>query len=160
MTFRCQQCGECCSYMGHILSIEDRIDPAGFRIRFPVTGEERMVTLDPDKANLFHSQDIGQIRPMACPFLRFIDIKRACCTVHATRPGLCRQYTCFRILVPDPDGNPIGRVQDGSHTFSTMNTDLRKLWEGTIAGVDIPDEAAWERHVEDIFSRAGYRVVR
>jgi len=73
MAFRCQQCGECCSYMGDIIGIEDRIDPVNFRIRFSVTGEERMVTLDPDKGDLFRSQDIGHIRPMACPFLRFRD---------------------------------------------------------------------------------------
>jgi hypothetical protein len=41
-----------------------------------------------------------------------------------------------------------------------MNTDLRRLWDDAIAGVDIHDEAAWEEHVADVFSRAGYRIVR
>jgi len=160
MAFRCQQCGECCSYMGDIIGIEDRIDPVNFRIRFSVTGEERMVILDPDKADLFRSQDIGQIRPMACPFLRFQDLKHACCTAHHSRPDLCRQYACFRLLILDRQGNHIGRVQDGSRFFSTGNADLRGLWDTDIAGVNIPDEAAWEEYVADVFSRAGYRIVR
>ncbi|MGA7798617.1 MAG: YkgJ family cysteine cluster protein [Methanoregula sp.] len=134
MAFRCQQCGDCCIYMGDIIGIEDRIDPVMFRIRFSATGEERMVTLDPDKVDFFRSQDIRYIHPMACPFLRFRDPKQACCTVHNSRPDLCRIYTCFRLLILDPDGNHIGRVQDGSHIFSMMNNVLRELWQDEIAG--------------------------
>jgi Fe-S-cluster containining protein len=146
--------------MGDIIGIEDRIDPMRFRIRFSVTGEEQMVTVDPDWVGLFRSQDIGQIRPMACPFLMFREPGHACCTVHNSRPDLCRRYTCFRVLILDGQGNHIGRVQDGSRFFSTMNTELRKLWQDKIEGVDIPDEAAWETHVADVFSRAGYRIVQ
>lgn len=159
MAFRCQQCGECCSYMGDIIGIEDRIDPVQFRIRFSVTGEERIVTLDPDKADLFCSQDIAQSHPMACPFLRFRD-KTAICTVHATRPDLCRQYGCFRVLVLDSTGRHIGRVQDGSRIFSSLDPALHELWDTRVREADIPDEDAWEAHVADVFSRAGYRVVR
>jgi hypothetical protein len=41
-----------------------------------------------------------------------------------------------------------------------MNTYLRGLWDDKIAEVNIPDEAAWETHVADVFSRAGYRIIR
>ena len=82
MAFRCQQCGECCSYMGEIIGIEKRIDPVRFRIRFSVTSEEREVVLDPDKTDLFCLQNIAAIRPMDCPFLRFPTPNQACCTVH------------------------------------------------------------------------------
>jgi len=160
MVFRCQQCGECCSYMGDIIGIEAETGAHRFRIRFSVTGEEMVVTLDADKQELFHTQDIRLLRPMACPFLRFNILGGALCTIHETRPGLCRLYTCFCLLVLDPEGNRIGRVQDGSHIFSTTNEGLRKLWDDEIAGVNIPDEAAWEAHVADVFSRAGYRIIR
>ena len=160
MVFRCQQCGECCSYMGDIIGIEAETGAHRFRIRFSVTGEEMVVTLDADKQELFHTQNIKPLRPMACPFLRFDIQGRALCTIHDTRPGLCRLYTCFRLLILDPGGHPAGRVQDGSRIFSTMNDNLRALWQDEIAGVNIPDEAAWEARVADIFSRAGYRIVR
>ncbi len=71
MVFRCQQCGECCSYMGDIIGIEEEKGAHRFRIRFSVTGEEMAVMLDADKQELFHTQDIRLLRPMACPFLRF-----------------------------------------------------------------------------------------
>ena len=45
MVFRCLQCGECCSYMGDIIGIEDRIHPVNFRIRFSVTGESGWLPL-------------------------------------------------------------------------------------------------------------------
>ncbi|WP_292371132.1 YkgJ family cysteine cluster protein [Methanoregula sp. UBA64] len=158
MVFRCQQCGECCRYMGDIIEIEEQTGPGTYRIRFPVTGEERTVTLDPDKADLFSSQDSTRSHPMACPFLRFRD-KRAFCTVHATRPGLCRQYGCFRVLILDNSGRHLGRVRDGSRTFSSLDPALHELWDTEVTGTDILDEAAWERWVRDVFSRAGYRVV-
>jgi hypothetical protein len=41
-----------------------------------------------------------------------------------------------------------------------MNESLRELWDEEIAGRDIPDKAAWEVHVADVFSRAGYWIVR
>ncbi|ABS55122.1 hypothetical protein Mboo_0604 [Methanoregula boonei 6A8] len=160
MAFRCQQCGECCSYMGEIIGIEERIDPVRFRIRFSVTGEERRVTLDPDKADLFCTQDIMAIRPMACPFLRFHKPHEACCTVHGTRPDLCRQYDCFRVLILDREGVPCGKVPDRSRVLSTQDAGLHGIWRQEVAGVDIPSESAWEAHVEEVFSRAGYRVVR
>jgi hypothetical protein len=146
--------------MGDIIGIEAETGAHRFRIRFSVTGEEMAVTLDADKQELFRTQDIRPLRPMACPFLRFDMRERALCTIHDTRPGLCRLYTCFCLLVLDPEGNPIGRVQDGSRIFSTMNESLRELWDEEIAGRDIPDKAAWEVHVADVFSRAGYWIVR
>jgi len=146
--------------MGDIIGIEERIDAARFRIRFFVTGEERLVTLDPDKASLFCSQDIEKIRPMACPFLRFPEPRQACCTVHQTRPDLCRQYACFRILFLDGKGIPVGKIPDGSRMLSTQDASLRTLWLQKIDGIDIPGESVWEAYVDEIFSRAGYRVVR
>jgi hypothetical protein len=146
--------------MGDIIGIVEKAGLSMYRIRFSVTGEEQIVVIDPDKENLFCTPDIKLLRPMTCPFLRFNMQGKALCSIHETRPDLCRIYTCFRLLILDLDGNHIGRVQDGTRFFSTMNTDLRRLWDDEIAGVDIPDEAAWEEHVADVFSRAGYRIVR
>jgi len=158
VVFTCQQCGECCRYMGDIIGIDEQTGPDTYRIRFSVTGEERRVTLDPDKKDLFLTREIAQSHPTACPFLRFRD-SRAFCTVHATRPGLCRQYGCFRVLILDHSGRHIGMVRDGSRSFSSLDPALHELWDREIQGTDIPDEAAWERFVRDVFSRAGYRVV-
>jgi uncharacterized protein len=158
--FTCQQCGECCSSMGEIIEIRDVLDPATFRIGFTATGEERIVSLDPEKQELFRKYDIRTSRPMACPFLRENSSKKFVCSVHASRPELCRQYSCYRILVLDSTGNRIGRVTDASRYFTTTDADLRKLWNREIAGLVIPDEGDWEEHMEQVLMTAGYRILR
>ena len=51
---------------------------------------------------------------------------------------LCHQYACFRILVCDSDGKPIGRVKEGGRCFSTMDAALHDFWHWEIDGVEIP----------------------
>jgi hypothetical protein len=120
----------------------------------------KSVSLDPEKQELFRMHDIRTSRPMACPFLRENSNKKFVCSVHATRPELCRQYSCYRILVLDLTGNRIGRVTDASRYFTTADDGLRRLWNQKIAGVVIPDEVCWEEYVEQVLSSAGYRLIR
>jgi Fe-S-cluster containining protein len=145
--------------MGEIIEIKEELGPFLYRIKFSVTGEERIVSIDPDKQNLFHNQDIRTYRPMACPFLREAGGKKYVCSVHISRPDLCRQYACYRILVLDSLERKIGRVPDASRFFSTSDEMLRTLWNLKIADVEIPNEKDWEEHVVQTLTCAGYRVV-
>ena len=160
MTFVCQCCGDCCSTMGEIISIQEQIDRYEYRIGF-TDGEERIVSVDPDKRDLFLNQqgDTDKISP-ACPFLRRRAPHERICTVHASRPELCRMYLCSRILVLRDDGSKAGRVPYGTRFFTTEDRVLLDLWRRTIRNVTIPDDDQWEKKVEDIFTRAGYRVIR
>jgi len=146
--------------MGDVIGIREQTGAFGFLIWYRITGEERRVWIDPDKQELFLRQDILETRPMACPFLRERSPGSAVCTVHHTRPDLCRQYACFRILVLGPEGDRLGRVVDASRYFTTMDPDLRALWDREIAEAEIPDEELFESHVEQVLSGAGYRVIR
>jgi len=160
VSFICRQCGECCSSMGEIIEIREVTGPLEFRIGFSATGEERMVTVDPDKRDLFLSKDTVTERHIACPFLREKVPGTVICTVHDSRPDLCRQYSCYRILVLDPEGKRIGRVHDASRYFTSSDDKLRELWKNEIAGREIADESLWEEEVSRIIVQAGYRVVR
>ncbi len=146
--------------MGEIIELMEEFEPFSFRIRFSVTGEERVVSIDPEKRELFRFQDIQSQRPMACPFLRQTDTQKCVCSVHSSRPDLCRQYACYRVLVLDTQERKIGKVAAASRYFSSGNNDLRTLWDREIARVAIPDETCWEEHVERVLSQAGYRVLR
>ena len=146
--------------MGEIIEILEELDPFFFRIKFSVTGEERIVSVDQDKRALFHLQDDKTLLSMACPFLRQAGNKKYVCSVHTSRPELCRQYSCYRILVLDSKDRKIGRVTDASRYFITEDADLRRLWNREIAGVTITDEKCWEVHVEQTLTRAGYRVMQ
>ena len=159
MTFVCQCCGDCCSTMGEIISIQEQIGCYEFRIRY-TDGEERVVSLDPDKRELFHDLKERDKKSLACPFLRQQEPDKRICTVHASRPELCRMYLCSRILVLRKDGKKAGRVLHGTRFFTTEDGTLLDLWGRTIRDTPIPDDNQWEKNVEDIFSRAGYRVIR
>jgi len=159
MVFHCQQCGECCSSMGQVIGIREQTGPCEYRLWFKITGEERQVRVDPDKQDLFSSQDLLSTRPMACPFLRERSPGNVICTVHHTRPDLCRQYACFRILVCGRRGERLGRVMDNTRYFTTMDQDLRALWDKEIASIIIADEMCWEQEVARILSTAGYWVL-
>lgn len=159
MTFVCQRCGDCCSTMGEIISIREQIGPCEFRIGY-TNGEERTVTVDPDKRELFCAQKPSGKLPAACPFLRVRGLRERICTVHASRPELCRGYSCYRILVLHPDGSIAGRVPAGSRSFIPGDPTLFDLWCNEIRNSMIPDEEHWEAYVENMFTRAGYRIIR
>jgi Fe-S-cluster containining protein len=145
--------------MGEIISIREQIDPFEFRIAY-TNGEERIVSVDPDKRALFRVQQQGEKKSLACPFLRQQAPLKYICTVHASRPELCRSYLCSRILVLDRDGNKAGRVQHGTRFFTTENKVLLDLWCRSIRDVRVPEEELWEKYVEEVFVVAGYRVLK
>lgn len=146
--------------MGEIIEIQEEWENFVFRIKFTVTGEERIVSIDPEKRELFGMQDITVLRPMACPFLRKTVNKKFVCSVHGSRPDLCRQYSCYRILVIDSEERKTGRVTEGSRYFLTFDETLRTLWNDKVANVAITDEKDWEAYVEQTLISAGYRVLR
>lgn len=158
MTFVCQCCGECCSTMGEILSIREQTGPGEFRIGF-TDGEERIITIDPDKRDLFGAPEQGAGKTLACPFLRHLSPEKRICTAHASRPELCRSYLCSRILVLDNHGKRAGRVLPGTRIFVTEDTALRALWTGALRDSSIRGEEEWEKTVETVLLKAGYRVL-
>ncbi|WP_321504972.1 YkgJ family cysteine cluster protein [uncultured Methanoregula sp.] len=160
MTFTCQQCGECCSTMGEIIEILEQTAPLCYRIGYTTTFEKRLVEVDPDKKDLFLCRTVTTKQSLACPFLRKTAPGRSICTVHSSRPDLCRQYSCFRILISDPDGKRIGKVTENTRYLVTMDHRLREVWNRDISGLQIPDEELWEDHVERLLSGKGYRVIK
>jgi len=90
----CNRCGTCCSYMADVFAIIDQTGPSEFQIQYLITGVQQIVSIDPDKKQLFTNTTILDKNPLACPFLRFDKAGLAMCTIHQTRPDLCRIYLC------------------------------------------------------------------
>lgn len=123
------------------------------------TGDVDEVRVDPDKIALFEDRSSIEELPGACPFLRFDgETGKAWCTVHLTRPDLCREYCC-RLLILDSRGKLAGRV-----TYQTAlipeNDDLGRLWERVQPTVDGLRGAEWDEKLIRILTEAGYRVRR
>jgi len=146
--------------MGEIIEIREETAPFSFRIGYTTTGEERQVVVDPDKKELFLCREETTTRSLACPFLRKAAPGRVICTVHLSRPELCRQYSCFRILVLGDENKPSGKVLEHTRILRTMDHHLRAIWDREITRIDDTDEDRWEERVEEVLVREGYRVIR
>lgn len=141
--------------MGEVLSVEEEYGGYRFLLVNRYTGEKTPVEVDPDKRSLFMEEDA---LPAACPFLRYRD-QRGYCTVHRTRPEMCRDFGCWRLLILDPSGKRAGRVMQ-ARFFTSESPALALLWEERIRVLDEPDDEAWDRAVIAILSCEGYTVVR
>jgi Fe-S-cluster containining protein len=124
------------------------------------TGEVKEVRVDPDKIALFEDESSIEGLPEACPFLRF-DAKtgKAWCMVHLTRPDLCRDYCCWRLLILDARGKRAGRVMY-QRTFVPDSDELCRLWEQVQPTLNGLSGAAWDDALTNVLTAARYRVRR
>ncbi|MBT8507337.1 hypothetical protein AZH53_02685 [Methanomicrobiaceae archaeon CYW5] len=123
------------------------------------SGDVKEVRVDPDKYALYEDRSSLENLPEACPFLRFDDRGKAWCTVHLTRPDICRDYCCWRLLILDSGGRRVGRVLY-QRTFMADNDALRNLWERikpTLTGLD---DREWDKTLIDTLMASGYQVRR
>ena len=157
MPFSCQQCGECCTRMGYVFEIVADHGGYAFTVRNQYLGDQTEVQVAPEMLPLFLDRAVFERYPHACPFLRFDPGGKAFCTVHLTRPDMCRDFGCWRLLILRPDGRRAGRVMCQSH-FCPDDSDLARLWEERIRPIDDPGGAEWDRSVISILTRAGYQV--
>jgi Fe-S-cluster containining protein len=160
MAFECFQCGECCSQLGLVHIIKEEYGHYRFLIYNKYTGEETPVEIDPDKREIFEDKSIFKKLPNTCPFFRHQPgSELAYCTVHLTRPEICRDYGCWRLLILNHQGRRAGRIKY-IRTLHSEDTLLSDLWEKCIEEHKEPDDARWEDTMIRILTRAGYTVRR
>jgi len=159
MPFECSQCGECCSHLGLVHTIKKDYGDLRFLVNNEYTGEKTEVTVDPDKIALFYDRSIFVERPEACPFFRFDRATRkGYCTVHLTRPEICRDYGCWRMLILDATGKRAGRIM--CQRFLASEDDrLTRIFTEEIDTLPEMDDAVWDARVKQVLARAGYRIV-
>ncbi|WP_317296082.1 CxxCxxCC domain-containing protein [Methanoculleus nereidis] len=131
-----------------------------FVVHNAYSGDVKEVRVDPDKIALYEDRSSIEELPDACPFLRF-DGKtgKAWCTVHLTRPEICRDYCCWRLLILDWQSKRAGRVMYQT-TFIPDTEELRRLWEGVQPTLGGLCGTEWDDAVISALTAAGYRVRR
>jgi len=144
--------------MGQVHTIKEIRGEFEFLVNNEYTGEKTSVTVDQDKHNLFEDKSIFREQPEACPFLRYqIEDRKAFCTVHLTRPEICRDYGCWRLLILNAQGSRSGRIMYQRAFFSDED-DLTRLWKTCIDPINEPDDAIWEEKITRILMHAGYAI--
>ena len=158
MPFECSQCGECCSHLGLVHRIREEYGDRRYLVVNQYTGEKTRVAVDPDKIALFDDTVIFAERPEACPFFRYD--RAGCkgyCTVHLTRPEICRDYGCWRMLILDAGGARAGRIMC-QRFLAAEDERLTRLFAEQIDPVSGLDDAAWDELVTRVLTGAGYTV--
>ena len=122
------------------------------------SGDVKEVRVDADKIALYEDRSSLENLPQACPFLRFDrETGKAWCTVHLTRPDICRDYCCWRLLIRDAQGRRAGRVLY-QRTFLPDTAELGRLWEEMKPTLNGLDDREWDTAVIRFLTAAGYRV--
>ncbi len=122
------------------------------------SGDVKEVRVDADKIALYEDRSSLENLPQACPFLRFdTETGKAWCTVHLTRPDICRDYCCWRLLIRDAQGRRAGRVLY-QRTFLPDTPELGRLWEEMKPTLNGLDDREWDKAVIRSLTAAGYRV--
>jgi hypothetical protein len=144
--------------MGQVHTIQEICGEFAFLVNNEYTGEKTAVVVDQDKRNLFLDKSIFREQPEACSFLRYRgEDGKAYCTVHLTRPEICRDYGCWRLLILNSRGSRAGRIMY-QRSFFSEDADLTHLWEMRIDLLNEPDDAIWDAEVTKILITAGYSV--
>jgi len=127
MAFECFQCGECCAHLGLVHSIRESYGNYRFLLSNHYTNEDMLVTVDHDKHALFDDKSIFEKLPQACPFFRHRPgSELAYCTVHITRPEICRDYRCWRLLILNHRRRRVGRILY-VHTLVSDDAHLNRI---------------------------------
>jgi Fe-S-cluster containining protein len=83
------------------------------------------------------------------------------CAIHSTRPLVCREFRCYRMLIFNREGHPIGRVI-GHNDIRTSDDVLTRLWKEKVvhlphAHSSCANDPEWVTMVTGILEKNGYR---
>ena len=147
--FDCNWCGKCCQSFGEFIRIERQLTERDYYCRYGITNELFPVHVQPEFAeeisDEFIDQDEGGKKEPAqkgCIFMRKNpEGKGFACAIYPTRPTICREFRCYRMLIHHhPSGELRGRVI-GINEIKTQDEILATIWKEKIAHLPHPIES-------------------
>lgn len=158
--FECTLCGKCCMHAGaELIEVEKRLTSRDYLCRQRIVGGTFRATVEERFLDTFRDTSESDANPSWCPFLRGHpeEAGKYVCTIHGSRPSVCRTYICCSMRIFDGDGQEAGKVK-GRRSLVTEDAGLRRCWEERVAPLGIDNDVAWRGEVSAILDRAGYRV--
>jgi Fe-S-cluster containining protein len=159
-TFECTRCGKCCMHAGgDLIVIERRLTSRDFLCRQKILGGTFRARVEEPFLDLFKDTTQNAANPRWCPFLRPLPDQEGkyVCTIHSSRPIVCRSYVCCTMRIYADDGTVAGKVK-GRRSLATEDPALRRCWDERIGPLTTEDDLVWRDEVRDILKHAGYRV--
>jgi hypothetical protein len=143
--FDCDWCGKCCVSFGEFIKIERQLTEKDYYCRYGITGEIFPVHVQPEFADEIDEEfadsdpkKTGSSRK-GCIFMRKNpEGKGFACAIYPTRPNICREFECYRMLIHhQPDGEMRGKVI-GINELRTHDEILAAIWNEKIAHLPHP----------------------
>jgi uncharacterized protein len=161
--FDCNWCGKCCASFGEFIKIERQLTSRDYYCRYGITNEIFPVHVQPEFADdieeEFMKSDPGETSSArkGCIFMRKNAERNGfVCAIYPTRPNICREFKCYRMLIHHPpSGETRGKVI-GINELRTHDEILAAIWSEKIAplphpftGNDAPSAPASAIHGHD-----------
>lgn len=159
--FDCSRCGKCCTSFGDFIKIERQLSDRDYYCRYGVKNELFLVHIESDFADSPPLASPEGKPVKGCPFMRRDPAgKGIACAVYSTRPQVCRDFRCYRMVILGRDGNECGRIM-GRNDLKTPDTTLAQVWKEHIAPfLPSHNDTRWEKAVIDALAAHGYRGER
>jgi len=164
VAFECDRCGKCCVSLGSLITIERQLNDRDYYCRCKIDNSVFLGHVDPayceEIADEFDAETaVHSIQEKkTCRFLRKNrQGEGTLCAVYSTRPKICRDFRCYRILIRNHEGSVCGKVI-GKNTLRTEDASLENLWKEQVAVIPYRDTAAWTEKVVGILSEHDYRA--
>jgi len=166
--FACNRCGKCCVSLGPHITIERQLNDRDYYCRCKIDNALFLAQVDPayreEIADTFTPEDQDRSSPekRPCIFLRKKpDGDGTACAIYPTRPVVCRDFRCYRMLVYDNRGHLSGKVI-GAGEISTPDEALAQVWKEQIASIPHVhppggNDPIWVRKVAGLLAIHGYR---
>ena len=158
--FECTLCGKCCMHAGgHLIEVDKRLTSRDFLCRQKIVGGTFRARVEERFLDAFKDTTESNKHQSWCPFLRGLpgEEGKYVCTIHNSRPLVCRSYTCCAMRIFAGDGQEVGRVK-GRRSLVTEDEALARCWKESVAPLAIDDDTFWRSEVAGILGRAGYQV--
>jgi Fe-S-cluster containining protein len=155
--FECDWCGKCCRSFGEFIKIERQLNNRDYYCRDRIKNELFLVHIEGDFADNppLSSSEVTPVK--GCPFMRKNpDGRGIVCAIYATRPRICREFRCYRMVIVDHEGHERGRIM-GRNDLKTTDKTLARIWKEHIVPLLPPhSDTRWEKAVIDALAPHGY----
>jgi uncharacterized protein len=162
--FICDMCGKCCVSLGSLITIERQLNEQDYYCRSKIDNTIFLAHVDPayseEIADEFTGGGEAHTGPekKSCRFLRKIrNGEENRCAIYSTRPKVCRDFRCYRMLIYNNEGKVCGRVI-GKNTLRTEDRALEGLWRERASSVPYANPDVWNEKISAILAEHGYRA--
>ena len=157
VAFECNWCGKCCASFGEFIRIERQLTSRDFYCKYGIKNELFLAHIEGDYADSQPPSPKEGEPAKSCPFMRKNPKgKGVACAIYSTRPRICREFRCYRMVIHHPVGHECGRNM-GRNELKTMDELLARIWKEEILPLSHTDDALWTKSVIAALAVHGYR---